>query len=97
MRQTGLSRIWFLKPFIKGVLCLSGKTNNKQKILQSVEIVGFVLLLSPFVFGFLRYGRKMNHLFKRQLFNILTKSENSVPRMIPKSFLRDFQSFASFQ
>jgi len=47
--------------------------------------------------SFLRFRRNMNYPLNRQSFNILTKSENPVSRIIPKSNFYDFQSFALFQ
>jgi len=44
-----------------------------------------------------RRGRDMNHPFNRQSFNILAKSENSIPRIVPKRIFVEFQSFAAFQ
>ncbi|KAA6327629.1 hypothetical protein EZS27_023395 [termite gut metagenome] len=44
-----------------------------------------------------RIGWNMNFCSNRQSFNILTKSENSIPRFIPKSIFAEFQSFALFQ
>ena len=68
-----------------------------EKALQIIEFVGPVLLLSPFVLGFQRCGRDMNQPFNCQSFNILAKSENPIPRIIPKWIFVEFQSFASFQ
>jgi len=46
---------------------------------------------------YLRCGRNMNHPVNRRIFDIITKSENPVPRFIPKSNYAEFQSFALFQ
>ena len=45
----------------------------------------------------LRYGRDINYPVNSQSFNILTKSENSIQRNIPKWIFFEFQSFALFQ